>query len=256
MVARGRAMTGSLAGRSALVTGASNGLGRHFAMVLARAGAHVILTARRAAGLDAVQSEVVAIGGRASVQVMDVTDGVSVRAAMAAVGQVDILINNAGIALTKSFLELDEAEWDRVLDTNLRGAFLVGQAVARRMMDAGRGGAIVNISSILGLRVAGHVAPYAVSKAALVQLTQVMALELARHRIRVNALCPGYVETDLNRDFFTSEIGLALVRRVPQRRLSQPSDLDGALLLLVSDAGMGITGAALPIDGGHLVSSL
>ena len=140
--------------------------------------------------------------------------------------------------------------------TNLRGGFLVAQAAGRMMRAQGRGGAIVNIASILGLRVAGQVAAYAASKAAVVQLTRAMAFELARHAIRVNALCPGYVETDLNRDFFAGEQGQALIRRIPQRRLGRLSDLDGPLLLLCSDAGAYMTGVALPVDGGHLVSSL
>jgi NAD(P)-dependent dehydrogenase (short-subunit alcohol dehydrogenase family) len=191
---------------------------------------------------------------------MDVTDAASVEAAISEVaktlGEPDILVNNAGVAVTKAFLELGEADWDRVLDTNLRGAFLVAQAVARRMRARNAGGAIVNIASILGSRVAGQVSAYAASKGGLLQLTRAMALELARYGIRVNALCPGYVDTDINRGYFASEAGQAMIRRIPQRRLGQPHDHDGALLLLCSDAGAYITGAALPVDGGHLVSSL
>jgi NAD(P)-dependent dehydrogenase (short-subunit alcohol dehydrogenase family) len=142
------------------------------------------------------------------------------------------------------------------MDTNLKGAFLVAQAVARDMADNGRGGAIVNIASVLGIRVAGNVSSYAVSKAGLVQLTKALALEWARHGIRVNALCPGYFETDLNRDFFASEAGKSLIQRIPQRRLGKPENLDGPLLLLCSDAGAYMTGTVLAVDGGHLVSSL
>lgn len=249
-----------LAGKHALVTGASDGLGRHFAGLLAGAGASVTLAARRVDALEAARRAIEATGGRAQAVALDVTDEASVAAAVEAAceptGGIDILVNNAGIAVPRSFLDLTAAEWDRVLDTNLRGAFLVGQAVARRMRDGGRGGSIVNVASILGFRVAGMVSAYAASKAGLIQLTEAMALELARHGIRANALCPGYTETDMNRAFFATEPGQALVRRIPQRRLGQMSDLDGALLLLASDTGSAITGAALPVDGGHLVSSL
>ena len=250
-----------LSGRTALVTGASSGLGRHFATVLAQAGAQVVLAARRIDALSSLQTEIRDAGGSAELVGLDVTDPSAVATAVAeaqriGAGQLDIVVNNAGVALTKPFLELTPEDWDGVLDTNLRGAFLVGQAAARQMKESGRGGSIINIASILGLRVAGQVSAYATSKAALLQLTRAMALELARYGIRVNALCPGYVETDLNRDFFATEVGKDLIRRVPQRRLGQMSDLDGALLLLAGDAGRSITGADIPVDGGHLVSSL
>jgi len=248
-----------LSGRSALVTGASSGLGRHFAHVLARAGAEVIVAARRADVLQEVCSEIADRGGVARAIPLDVSDHGSVETgieAAAASGGLDILINNAGVTLTKSVLDVSEEEWDRVVDTNLKGNFLVAQASARIMKTQGRGGAIINIASILGLRVAGHVSPYAASKAGVVHLTKAMALELARYNIRVNALCPGYIETELNQDFFKSEAGEALVRRIPQRRLGRPADLDGALLLLCSEAGSYITGSTLAVDGGHLVSSL
>jgi NAD(P)-dependent dehydrogenase (short-subunit alcohol dehydrogenase family) len=236
-----------------LITGASSGLGRHFAQVLAGAGARVVLAARRVDALESLRAE---IGEAASVVAMDVTDGTSVREAIAAAGTFDILINNAGIAITAPFLEYSEADWDQVVQTNLKGAFLVAQESARVMRRDG-GGAIVNVASILGLRVIAQLSAYVASKAALIQLTRSMALELARFGIRVNALCPGYIETDINRDFFTNDPGgTAMIRRVPMRRLGQPGDLDGALLLLCSDAGAYITGVALPVDGGHLVSSL
>jgi NAD(P)-dependent dehydrogenase (short-subunit alcohol dehydrogenase family) len=249
----------NLAGRVALVTGASSGLGRHFAQVLAQAGANVVIGARRTRLLDDLCRAITDAGGQARAVPLDVTDGASVEQALAGIaadGGLDILINNAGVTTTKSMLELSESEWDHVVGTNLKGSFLVAQAAARLMTTQGRGGAIVNIASILGLRVAGRVAAYSASKAGVVQLTKSMALELARHRIRVNALCPGYIETELNQDFFQSEAGQALIRRIPQRRLGQPADLDGALLLLCSAAGSYITGATLAVDGGHLVSSL
>ena len=250
----------SLQGRGALVTGASSGLGRAFAGMLARAGAAVALAARRRDSLEHVRHEIEQTGGKAVAVGMDVTNAGSVaegiREATKQLGRLDVLVNNAGVTLTKPFLDLDEAEWDRQLDTNLKGSFLVAQAAARVMREQDTGGAIVNIASILGLRVAGQIAAYLSSKAGIVHLTRGMALELARHRIRVNALCPGYIETDLNRAFFASDTGRALVKRIPQRRLGQAAELEGPLLLMCSDAGSYMTGAVLAVDGGHLVSSL
>ena len=249
-----------LSGKAALVTGASSGLGRHFALALALAGAKVAVAARRVDALEDVCDEIMEAGGEAVAVPLDVTDPASVSTAVedavVGLGGIDILVNNAGVTDARPLLDTDGDAWDRVLDTNLKGAFLVARAAADAMRERGQGGAIVNIASILGLRVAGQVAAYAASKAGLVHLTKAMALELARHRIRVNALCPGYVETDLNRDFFASDAGQALVRRIPQRRLGRPEDLDGPLLLLCSDAGAYMTGAVLAVDGGHLVSSL
>jgi NAD(P)-dependent dehydrogenase (short-subunit alcohol dehydrogenase family) len=188
---------------------------------------------------------------------MDVSDAASVREAFGRLGEApDLVVNNAGVTDPRPALEIDAEEWRRVMATNLDGAFFVAQAAAKAMIAAGKRGAIINIASILGLRVAGNVSSYTASKAALIQLTRALALEWARYGIRVNVLCPGYVETDLNRDFFATEAGQALIRRIPQRRLGRPDDLDGALLLLASDAGSYITGAVLAADGGHLVSSL
>ena len=249
-----------LTNRAALVTGASSGLGRHFAGVLAGAGARVAVAARRRESLEEVVAEIAATGGQAVAVTLDVTDAASVRdgvrEAAAALGGLDILVNNAGATVSKSALDLAEEDWDRVLDTNLKGAFLVAQEAGRVMQERKAGGTIVNIASILGLRVAGHVAAYAASKAALIQLTQALALEWARYGIRVNALAPGYIETELNRDFFAIDAGQALIKRVPQRRLGRLSDLDGPLLLLCSDAAAYMTGAVVPVDGGHLVNTL
>jgi NAD(P)-dependent dehydrogenase (short-subunit alcohol dehydrogenase family) len=247
----------SLSGRVALVTGASGGLGRHFGRVLHAAGASVALAARRP---ESVAADAAALGERAMAVTLDVTDAASIAAALDAVearfGTCDLLVNNAGIAATKPFLDHAEDDWDRVMDVDLRGAFVMAQAAAKRMVAAGREGAIVNIASILGMRVIPGVASYSAAKAGLIQLTRQMAVELARHRIRVNALAPGYVATDINRDFFASEAGQALLKRIPQRRLGMVDDLTGPLLLLASRAGAHMTGSVVTVDGGHSVNSL
>jgi NAD(P)-dependent dehydrogenase (short-subunit alcohol dehydrogenase family) len=247
----------AVTGRVALVTGASSGLGLHFARMLAAAGAQVALVARRTDRIAAEAETLRAAGHRAAHWRMDVTDGESVAATLdaiaASLGEIDILVNNAGITVTRRFLDLDFADWQAVIETNLNGVARVGQAVARRMAARGQGGAIVNIASILGERPAAQVAPYAAAKAAVINLTGTMAIELARHGIRVNALAPGYVETELNADFLAGPGGQALVKRVPMRRFCKPEDLDGPLLLLVSDAGRFVTGVTLPVDGGHVI---
>ena len=248
-----------LDGRTALVTGASGGLGRHFALVLAAAGASVAVAARRAEPLEGVAAEIVAAGGAAAAVALDVTDGAAVKAAFddaeKALGPIDVLINNAGVALTKPALETDEADWDHVLDTNLKGAWMVAREAARRMADAG-GGTIVNIGSIVAERVAGGLSAYAASKAGLTQLTRSLAVELARHSIRVNALAPGYIETDINREYFATDAGRRMVKRIPQRRVGRLGDLDGPLLLLASGASTFMTGSVVTVDGGHTVSAL
>lgn len=249
-----------VSGRRILITGASSGIGRHAALMLASRGAHVVLAARRREALETVAAAAREAGAAgADVVPLDVTDAASVDAAVAAAtatAPLDGLLNNAGIAATGSALEQSVEGFDGILAVDLRGAFLVAQAVARTWTAGKRGGVIVNVASILGLRVASHVAPYAIAKAGLVHMTKALALEWARHGIRVNALAPGYVETDINADFFATNAGQALVKRVPQRRLLSLSDLDGPLLLLLSDAGRGMTGAVVAVDGGHLVSGL
>ncbi|MAF95256.1 MAG: 2-deoxy-D-gluconate 3-dehydrogenase [Rhodospirillaceae bacterium] len=254
----------NLDGKTALVTGASGGLGRHFAGVLAAAGARVVVCARRmdkvletVAGIEALSGSG---GGKAIGVEMDVTDAASVAAAFEAVeeqaGTVTVVVNNAGVADGKAALELTEDDWDRILDTNLKGAWTVAQKAAKRMAAAETGGVIVNIASVLGLRVGKGVLPYAVSKAGLVQMTKALALELAPLNIRVNALAPGYVGTDLTREYLASEHGQKQIKRVPFRRPGTMEELSGPLLLLCSDASAYMTGSVLAVDGGHLVSSL
>jgi len=250
----------ALDGSHVLVTGASSGLGLHFAELLAGAGAKVSLAARREDALRRTVERLRGEGRLAESVVMDVTKADSVERALdgaeAAFGPVAVLVNNAGVTLTKPALDIEEDGWTTVIDTNLKGAWLCAQRAARRMVRHRIPGSIVNIASILGLRVAGGVAPYAISKAGVVQMTKALALEWARHGIRVNALAPGYIETDLNRDFFASEPGKALVKRVPQRRLGEAAELDGPLLLLASSASSYMTGSVVAVDGGHLVSGL
>lgn len=248
-------------GRRALVTGASSGLGRHFALTLARAGAEVVVVARRADKLAGLLAEIESHSGKGLALSLDVTDASSIRACFDEIerrigGAADIVVNNAGVTVTKPVLQQTEEDWDAVVGTNLKGGWMVAQEAARRLVAADRPGSLINIASILGERVAGGVAPYAVSKAGLVQATKAMALELARYGIRVNAILPGYVVTDLNREFLDSEPGEKLRARIPTRRFGRLEDLDGPLLLLASDAGRHMTGAVLAVDGGHLVSSL
>lgn len=249
-----------LAGKTALVTGASGGLGKHFAKVLSEHGVRVALAARRLDALTALAKELATPALEPLPVQLDVTDARSVEQAVERIvrelGGIDILINNSGVTVPKPVLEQTESDWDHVLDTNLKGAFLTATAVARHMRDSKRGGSIVNIASVLALRQASHITPYAASKAGLAQLTKQLALELARYQIRVNALAPGYLLTDINREFFDTADGAQMIRRIPQRRLGAFEDLDGPLLLLASDASRYMTGAIVPVDGGHLVGTL
>ena len=245
-----------LSGKVALVTGASSGLGTHFAKCLGEAGASVVLAARRADRLQSLQAELAAKNIKATSVDLDVQSAESIAAALEKAGPLDIVVNNAGISIVKPALEMAEKDWDAVVDTNLRGAWLVAQGAAKRWVADKRPGSIVNIASILGLRTIGQVAPYNASKAGLIHLTRALAMEWARYHIRVNAICPGYIETEMNSPFWKTPAGQRLIERIPQRRIGQPEHLDGALLLLASEAGTFMTGSVLTVDGGHVVSSL
>jgi len=255
--------TPDLQGRTAFVTGGFSGLGRHFARLLAQHGANVALAGRRIELGLAVAREIGAEVGRpGAVRAfdLDVTDAASVRAGVARAGAEfgvpDIHNNNAGTVVRAPRLDVSEEDWSGVVDVNLSGVFRVAQACAREMVRAGKPGTIVNIASILGLRVRAQVASYAATKAAVVQLTKALALEWAAHGIRVNAIAPGYFETDINREFLHSDAGRAIVVRIPQQRVGRLADLDGPLLLLASDASSYMTGTVIPVDGGHLVNTL
>ncbi len=245
----------------AIVTGGNSGIGRACAAALARAGLDVGLTwhAEAERAREAVE-ELQAIGVRAEARQVDLHDAAAgartVDELAEALGGVDVLVNNAGYGADAPFLEATLDDLRGVLEVNLVSAFACAQAAARRMVAAGRAGAVVNIASILGERIMPGVTGYTAAKAGLVHLTRQMAVELARHRIRVNAIAPGYVETDINRDFFASDAGGAVVKRNPQRRLGTVEDLTGPLLLLASEAGAHMTGSVLTVDGGHSVNSL
>lgn len=247
----------SLAGRTALVTGASSGLGEHFATVLAAAGAAVVVAARRKDRLEALKARIEAAGGTAHAVAMDVTDRSDVERAFAegeaALGPLSICVNNAGITDPAWFTRMREEQWRSIMDVNLDGVFHVGQEAARRMVAAGKGGSIINISSIVGLGAIKTLSAYSASKAAVIALTRNMALELARDRIRVNAIAPGYISTELNDEFWETEAGKRMIAHVPMRRLGHLGELDGPLLLLASDAGSFMTGSVLTVDGGHLL---
>ena len=250
-----------LTGKTALVTGASSGLGAHFARVLAGAGARVVLAARRLERLEALTTELQALGQQALAVSMDVTDADSVNRGFEQAeqqwGLVDIVVNNAGIADPVMFLNMTEGNWRSMLDTNLDGAWRVAHRASLAMAKSEQGGCVINIASILGLRVGTALSHYAVAKAGIVQLTKAMALELARNNIRVNAIAPGYFRTDMNGDYFDTPQGQDYIRsKVPMRRLGQLDELDGPLLLLASEAGSFITGTIINVDGGHVSNSL
>ena len=249
----------SLAGKTALVTGASSGLGAHFAAVLASAGAKVAITARRVDRLEKLAADIRAAGATAVPVAMDVTDRASVTsafdAAEKAIGPIDVVVNNAGIPSHSWFLKTSEEEWRDVMAVNLDGVYRVGQEAARRMVAAKKSGSIINISSILGYAVFKTLAPYSASKAAVISLTRSMALELARDKVRVNAIAPGYFATEINADYWATPGGQKTIKSIPFERTGKLEELDGPLLLLASDAGSFMTGSVLTVDGGHLLAT-
>tara|TARA_A100000164_G_scaffold272350_1_gene244266 strand:- start:215 stop:985 length:771 start_codon:yes stop_codon:yes gene_type:complete len=246
----------NLESKVVLVTGASQGLGKQFAELLCAKGARVALAARQVAKITSLKEELEAKGGIAYAVEMDVLDQQSISDCVEVVehemGSIDVLVNNAGVAINKFFLDVTEEEYDSVLGTNLKGCFFCAQAVAKKMANR-KSGSIINISSVLGTRPIGTLTTYCASKAGLNQLTATMALELARSGVRVNAIAPGYIETPMNSDFFKTGPGQALINSVPQRRLGQLEDLDGTILLLASDASKFITGTVITVDGGFTV---
>ncbi|MCP1975301.1 SDR family NAD(P)-dependent oxidoreductase [Bradyrhizobium elkanii] len=241
-----------------LITGASQGLGRQFARVLAAHGAAVVLAARQTGKLKGLEEEIKARGGRAAAVQMDVADisGIAkaLDAAEAALGPITVLINNAGIAIEKLSTEQTEADWDAVIGANLKGAYFLATELARRMMARKQPGNIINVASVLGQGVLKAVSPYAISKAGMIQGTKAMALELAGNNIRVNALAPGYIDTEMNHDFWSTPAGERLAKRIPQRRVGAESDLDGAIMLLASNASRYMTGTVVTVDGGFLLN--
>lgn len=250
----------SLQGNVALITGASSGFGFHFAHVLAQAGAKVVLAARRTELLLSACESIAAKGGEALAVTMDVTDSASIKSAFDQAeekfGLVTIVINNAGITIPKLLLDLSDDDWNKVIDTNLNGVAYVTREAGRRLVAAHKGGSIVNIASITAERLQKALTSYSAAKAAVVQFTKAAALEFAKYNIRVNALCPGYFNTPLNSEWFKTDAGQALIQRVPTQRIGELHELNGPLLLLASEAGSLMTGSAITVDGGHVLSEL
>lgn len=238
-----------LTGKTAFITGASSGIGAHLAGTLGAAGADVVLAARSADKLNALKDNLAARGIVARVQPLDVTEPASVAAAAEAIGDIDILINNSGVSVEAPLTAMTEHDWDRVMETNLKGAWRVSRAFAPGLKA--RRGCILNVASILGIGVLKTVGAYAASKAGLIQLTRAMALEMARDGVRVNAIAPGYIETPINAAFFATDAGRSLLRGVPMRRLGQVGELDAAVLGLVGPGGAFTTGSICVVDGGH-----
>lgn len=247
-----------LSGEVALVTGASSGLGERFAEVLAAHGARVVVAARRADRLDTLADRIAAAGGKAHAIELDVANQGAIAGAFDAAetvfGTVTILVNNAGVAGNKAVFDVTPDDWRKVMSVNLDGVWFVAQEAARRMKDAGREGNIINIASVLSFRAARTVAAYAASKGAVLQLTRNLALEFARYNIRVNSIAPGYILTEINKQYFESDDSAPMIKRIPQRRIGDVSDLDGTLLLLASNKASGyMTGTTVVVDGGHLL---
>ena len=244
----------------ALITGASSGLGHHFAHLLASRGAKVMLAARRTQRLESATGEIRSANGTAQWVEMDVTNSDSIKSGfektLQQFGSVDIVINNAGVAENCNALDVSEELWDYTVNTNLKGAWLVAQQAGKAMSASNRGGVIVNICSILGRSVMGGVTPYSAAKAGLEHLTRTLAFEWARYNIRVNAIAPGYIVTEINREFLESSRSERALKKIPQRRFGQPEDLDGTVLLLVSNASAYMTGSVIVVDGGHTQTSI
>lgn len=245
-----------LSGKTILITGASSGFGVHFAEVLAQAGAELILAARRIHKLEETQKKVESLGGKATCIEMDVSNGESVAKAYQHINQLDCIINNAGINELGAAHTLTEEQWDSVVDTNLKGVWLNSKAAINFWKANKQAGNIINIASILGLRVANQLPPYAASKAACIQFTKSLALDYARDNIRSNVICPGYFETDINRDFMMSDAGQKQISRIPYKRMGQLKELNGPLLLLASDASSYMSGSVITVDGAHICSTL
>ncbi|CAN7767351.1 3-oxoacyl-[acyl-carrier-protein] reductase FabG [compost metagenome] len=250
-----------LAGKRVLITGASSGLGENFARLAARCGAKVVIAARRKAKLDALAEELVRLGStQVNVVELDVASEASIADAFAEIDasgdMLDVVVNNAGIAGEAAALRVATQDFDAVMTTNVRGVWLVAVQAARRWKQAGRPGSIINVASIQGERVMPGITPYSTSKAAVIHMTKSLALEWARYGIRVNAIEPGYIGTEMTDSKWETEQGQALIQRIPMRRLGKPEDLDGLFLLLATEAGSWMTGACVPVDGGHLCSSL
>ncbi len=247
-----------LRGKLALVTGASSGLGAHFSRVLAARGCTVLLMARRQQALQALADEITDAGGKAFVFTTDVTDLPALKASFDKMktehGVLDIVVNNAGIAHGAAFLEASDDDTAEVFAVNQTAVWRVAQLACQQMQQAGKRGSVINIASVLGDRVAKGLASYATTKAAVIQMTKAMALEMAQYTIRVNAIAPGYCQTEINKDYLQSDQGQAMIKRsVPMRRIAKLEELDGVLLLLASQQGSYITGATIPVDGGYLI---
>jgi len=240
------------------ITGASSGIGRYFATTLANSGASVAIAARRYEKLNELADELKEAPGKITALECDVSSQASVKAALdqaeTELGSLDVVINNAGIPNTSMALDMSSSEWRNVMSTNLDGPWFVAQEAAQRMIKAQVSGSIINISSILGIGILKRVSAYAITKAALIQMTKALALEWAPHNIRVNAIAPGYIESELNEPFFKSNAGQRLIKSIPQQRLGKAEDLSGALYLLASNASRFMTGSTIVVDGGHLMS--
>ena len=249
-----------ITGRVVLITGASSGFGRHFADVMAQSGARVVLAARRTELVEVARDEIVAAGGQAMAVSMDVTSSASIAAALDVIesefGVASIVINNAGITIPKLLLDLSDEDWENVVDTNLKGVAFVTREAAKRMIAADVGGSVINIASILAVRVQSMLSNYAAAKAGVVQFTKTAALELAPYNIRVNAICPGYFATEMIRQWLKTEDAQYRIEKIPQRRVGELHEMNGTLMLLASDASSHMTGAEIVIDGGHVLSEL